>query len=717
MDIKRKCSALSVVALTCSALLLGCGSDGKDGEDGKDGVIGVDIDTTTTLSANITQAVVSDGQVTINFNLANANGVAVLGLTKDHDLRFGIAQLSRVTETIGEAEVDRGFHWQAYINTEKEPNPDWIPEGESHIKPSNQYQANVEKAAECETCFTDNGDGSYLYTYQVNIAEVTEPLTVTYDADSTQRATLELELPQVTANAFLDWQPSSESSEGIQTRNVVSIETCYTCHQMESLALHGGRRIAIENCASCHTSTSGDPESGNSVEFTYMIHAIHKGNQRMTSTADGMVAAPYKIIGYGGGIHDYGKVMYPQPPAADCSSCHLEGEGAPSDAALYKADLSNTACVGCHTEKPSQNHSSTNCVGCHNSSDTYPGTGSAEKRHGDVMKAYNDAREMGVEFSNIGLTNEGKMTFDLRILDKEGAAVAGEFINQGTRVIVAWDIDKDYPAYMEASYSNRRIRLSEGSYDADSKTFTITGSNFDMPVDAEGKTFELWSAVEVCFNKGGYGVTQVEMTECSDNTRSIEVKENPYQFVWSGTGIDPDGLIAMRRSIIDTAKCLGCHNQEVFHYDNGINCQTCHTPDKTTRSDDSYPGGKKPTSFAYKAHAAEGHYLKYAGVQSGTVMKTDCMTCHTDGGITLGRAADRVWRFGDKLTGEDIWVSSDAGTCLSCHQKYLSEAGVSHIKTNGGIIDGTDEQDVRTRASETCSTCHSPEQLMRLHAH
>ncbi|WP_394147845.1 OmcA/MtrC family decaheme c-type cytochrome [Shewanella atlantica] len=717
MDIKRKCSALSVVALTCSALLLGCGSDGKDGEDGKDGVIGVDIDTTTTLSANITQAVVSDGQVTINFNLANANGVAVLGLTKDHDLRFGIAQLSRVTETMGEAEVDRGFHWQAYINTEKEPNPDWIPEGESHIKPSNQYQANVEKAAECETCFTDNGDGSYLYTYQVNIAEVTEPLTVTYDADSTQRATLELELPQVTANAFLDWQPSSESSEGIQTRNVVSIETCYTCHQMESLALHGGRRIAIENCASCHTSTSGDPESGNSVEFTYMIHAIHKGNQRMTSTADGMVAAPYKIIGYGGGIHDYGKVMYPQTPAADCSSCHLEGEGAPSDAALYKADLSNTACVGCHTEKPSQNHSSTNCVGCHNSSDTYPGTGSAEKRHGDVMKAYNDAREMGVEFSNIGLTNEGKMTFDLRILDKEGAAVAGEFINQGTRVIVAWDIDKDYPAYMEASYSNRRIRLSEGSYDADSKTFTITGSNFDMPVDAEGKTFELWSAVEVCFNKGGYGVTQVEMTECSDNTRSIEVKENPYQFVWSGTGIDPDGLIAMRRSIIDTAKCLGCHNQEVFHYDNGINCQTCHTPDKTTRSDDSYPGGKKPTSFAYKAHAAEGHYLKYAGVQSGTVMKTDCMTCHTDGGITLGRAADRVWRFGDKLTGEDIWVSSDAGTCLSCHQKYLSEAGVSHIKTNGGIIDGTDEQDVRTRASETCSTCHSPEQLMRLHAH
>ena len=715
MDIKRKSSTLSLIALTCSALLFGCGSDGKDGEDGKDGVIGVNIDSTTTLSANINTAMVTDGTVTINFDLTNANGVAVLGLTKEHDLRFGIAQLTRVSETMGDTEVDRGFHWQAYINAEKAPNPDWIPEGESHINPSNQYQANVEKAADCDECFLDNGDGSYAYTYQVNIAAVTEPLTITYSADSTQRATLELELPQVTANAFLDWQPSSESSEDIQTRNVVSIDACYTCHQVESLALHGGRRIALENCASCHTSTSGDPESGNSVEFTYMIHAIHKGKDRMTSTPDGMVPAPYKIIGYGGGVHDYGKVMFPQGPAADCSSCHVEGEGAPANASLFKADLSNTACVGCHTEKPSQNHSSTNCIGCHNSTDTYPGTGSAEKRHGDVMKAYNDAKAISVEFSNIGLSTDGKIKFDLQIIDAAGTAIAGEFINQGTRVVVAWDSDKDYPAYADASYSNRRIRLSEGTYDANSKTFTITGNNFEMPMDAEGKTFELWSAVEVCFNKGGYGVAEVVMTQCSDNTRSIEVKDEPYHFVWAQTGMDPDAQAAARRSIIDTTKCQGCHNQEVFHYDNGVNCQTCHTSDKTTRSDESYPGGKKPTSFAYKAHGAKGHYLKYAGVQSGTVLKTDCMTCHTDDGIKLGRASDRVWRFGHKVSGEDIWVSSDAGTCLSCHQKYLSDAGASHITTNGGILDGTSEEDVHTRASETCSTCHTPKQLMSLH--
>lgn len=49
---------------------------------------------------------------------------------------------------------------------------------------------------QCDTCLVDHGDGSYSYTYQANIANVTEPLTVTYSADATQRATMELELPQ-----------------------------------------------------------------------------------------------------------------------------------------------------------------------------------------------------------------------------------------------------------------------------------------------------------------------------------------------------------------------------------------------------------------------------------------------------------------------------------------------------------------------------------------
>lgn len=708
-----------------SLAISGCGSDGKNGEDGKDGVIGVNIDSSASLQATFTNASIDAGTVKVDFTLQDANGVAVLGLTKDHDLRFGIAQLTHVVETTGEGdatvEADRGFQWQAYINAEKTPNPSWVPEGDTDITPSTQYQANVEQASKCDDCLVDNEDGSYSYTFQTNIAEVTTPLTITYDADATQRITLELEQPNVTANANYDFQPSTGNTEDIQTRDVVSIETCYTCHQPESLALHGGRRINIENCASCHTATSGDPESGNSVDFTYMIHAIHRGNERHTYDADGVqVPAPYKVIGYGGGVHNYGEVMFPQKPAADCSSCHVEGANAPANADLFKADLSNTACIGCHTEKPSAHHSSTDCVACHNSTEPYGGTGSAFKRHGDVLKAYNEAREMSVKFSDIGVDANGKFVFNVQVLDQNGAAIDGEFLDPSSRVVVAWDVDKDFPAYSEASYSNRRIALKEGVYDAATKTYTLTGTKFDIPADANGKTFELWSALKVCFNNGGYGVADIALTACAtDGVRKIEAKDAPLHFVWKDGAVDDTAKAASRRDIIDATKCQGCHNQENHHYNNDYNCQTCHTSDKTTKDNPSekYPNAKKSTSYAYKAHEAEGHYLKYAGVGSSTVVKTDCMTCHTDGGIELGRAPERTWRYGNMLTGEDIWVSSDAGACMSCHQKYLSDAGKSHIETNGGILDGVDADDVRNRAAETCQTCHTPEKVMALHGH
>ncbi|WP_372930060.1 OmcA/MtrC family decaheme c-type cytochrome [Shewanella putrefaciens] len=706
-----------------SLLLAGCGgSDGNDGADGQPGVVGVNIDSTSTLKAKFTDATVNAGKVTVNFTLENANGVAVLGLTKDHDLRFGIAQLTPVKEKVGETEADRGLQWQAYINAKKEPGT--IPSGVDNLNPSAQFQANVESASKCDTCLVDNGNGTYSYTYQANIANVTSPVAVTYNADYTQRATLELELPQVVANAHLDWQPSTGKTEGIASRNVVSIDTCYTCHQPDSLQLHGGRRLDIENCASCHTATSGDPESGNSIDFTYMIHSIHKGADRKTVNAEGVeVAAPYKIVGYGGKVIDYGKVQYPQKPAADCAACHVEGANAPANADLFKADLSNTACIACH-QTPSKSHLNVgkDCVSCHNATKPYGGTDSAAKRHGDVMKAFIDAKALVVKFSNVGVNDAGKMTFDVQVVDKDGNAVDKAYVNQDSRVVVAWDSNKDYPNDSDASYSARRIQLKTGTYNDSTKVYSMVGTGFTLPTDKDGKTFELWSALEACFNNGGYGVAEVALTDCSKaGVRKVVIKEAPYHFVWKGTGVDEGAKPGVRRDIIDAGKCQGCHNQQIYHYDNGVNCQSCHTSDKGLKTDSKYPGGKIPTSFAWKAHEREGHYLKYAGVQSGTVLKSDCATCHVEKsgtvtGITLGRAPERAWRFGDiNNNGAEIWVSSDAGTCLSCHQKYLSDAAKSHIETNGGILNGTSAVDVKNRASESCATCHTPSKLMEAH--
>lgn len=706
-----------------SLLLAGCGgSDGKDGEDGKPGVIGVNIDSTSTLKANFTDATIDAGKVTVNFTLENANGVAVLGLNKNHDLRFSIAQLTPVKEKVGESEADRGLQWQSYINDEKKPGK--MPEDTSFLKPSTQFQAAVEAANKCETCLVDNGDGSYSYTYQANIANVTTPVAVTYNADYTQRAALELELPTLAINAHLDWQPSTGKTEGIASRNVVSIETCYTCHQPESLALHGGRRIDIENCASCHTATSGDPESGNSIEFTYMIHAIHKGGERHTyDEAGAEMPAPYKIIGYGGKVIDYSKVNFPQKPAADCAACHVEGTNAPANADLFKADLSNQACIGCHTEKPSAHHTKTDCVSCHNETKPYAGTGSAAKRHGDVMKAFKDAEAMSVKFSDIAADANGNLTAKMQVLDAIGAPVDKGFVDQSTSIMVSWDSDKDFTGYKSVKLSS----TTDVVFDASTKTYALTIKELTPPTSSQ--TIQLYSDLTACFNNGGWSIPEVVMTACSEpNVRKVHIKQTPLNVVWNATGIDSSAKPSVRRDIIDAGKCQDCHGDVIYtssrgdHHANGVNCGVCHTPGKKLNSDDKYPGGKIPSSFAWKAHEREGHYLKYAGVQSGTVLKSDCATCHVEDkagnvtGIELGRSPDRTWQFGDiNNAGAPIWVSSDAGACLSCHQKYLSDAAKSHIVTNGGILDATKAEDARTMASESCATCHTPAQLMEAH--
>lgn len=705
-----------------SLLLTGCGgSDGKDGEDGKPGVVGVNINSTSTLKAKFTNATVDAGKVTVDFTLENANGVAVLGLTKDHDLRFGIAQLTPVKEKVGETEADRGYQWQAYINAKKEPGT--IPPGVDNLNPSAQFQANVESASKCDTCLVDNGDGSYSYTYQANIANVTAPVAVTYNADYTQRATLELELPQVVANAHLDWQPSTGKTEGITSRNVVSIDTCYTCHQPDSLQLHGGRRLDIENCASCHTATSGDPESGNSIDFTYMIHSIHKGADRKTVNAEGVeVAAPYKIVGYGGKVIDYGKVQYPQKPAADCSACHVEGANAPANADLFKADLSNTACIACH-QTPSKSHLTVgkDCVSCHNATKPYGGTNSAAKRHGDVMKAFTDAEAMSVKFSDIAADPSGTLTAKMQVLDATGTAIDKSFVDQETSVIVSWDSDKDFTGYKSVKLSS----AADVVFDAASKTYSLSIKGLTPP--ASSQTIQLYSDLTACFNHGGWSVPEVTMTACSEpNVRKVHIKQAPLNVVWNATGIDSNATPKARRDIIDAGKCQSCHGDVIYisrgadHHANGVNCGVCHTPTKRKSSSAGQP--VVASSFAWKAHEREGHYLKYAGVQSGTVLKSDCATCHVEKsgtvtGITLGRAPERVWVYGDLNNNSQtaIYVSSDAGTCLSCHQKYLSDAAKSHIETNGGILNGTSAADVQTRASESCATCHTPSQLMEAH--
>jgi OmcA/MtrC family decaheme c-type cytochrome len=106
-------------------------------------------------------------------------------------------------------------------------------------------------------------------------------------------------------------------------RTVVRIgENCNDCHQQ--LALHGANRVDNEqDCVTCHNpnatdlnrrpadpNTTPDLKAEQSIDFKYMVHAIH--------------AANITVYGYGNSVNDFFDVAFPGPQLSNCLACHAE---------------------------------------------------------------------------------------------------------------------------------------------------------------------------------------------------------------------------------------------------------------------------------------------------------------------------------------------------------------------------------------------------------
>lgn len=161
---------------------------------------------------------------------------------------------------------------------------------------------------------------------------------------------------------------SVDGSPVQQRRQVVSTDKCNSCHGF--LSLHGGNRNTVEECVICHNSTATDSSNpANTIQFSYMIHRIHTGENGTT---------PYKI-----GSTDFAEVRFPGD-LRNCNECHVNGsEQLPLQAGLQNvknpAGLLNpvgpitTACTGCHTSTPAASHALSNttqqlgeaCAACH----------------------------------------------------------------------------------------------------------------------------------------------------------------------------------------------------------------------------------------------------------------------------------------------------------------------------------------------------------------
>lgn len=193
-----------------------------------------------------------------------------------------------------------------------------------------------------ETASTDNGDGTFTVTSTIAIPDdATGSGVVMIDGrpveDFDGDGTYSDRVPVTNAVSYF----AITDSTATERREVVSIDKCNNCHGF--LTLHGSNRNnKIEACVICHnpnatdivvrpavtddddddvyddfTATGIDSKREESIDFKYMIHAIHAGDE----DEEGFRENGIVVYGYGGSSHDYSEVRFPGD-LKDCLACH-----------------------------------------------------------------------------------------------------------------------------------------------------------------------------------------------------------------------------------------------------------------------------------------------------------------------------------------------------------------------------------------------------------
>jgi OmcA/MtrC family decaheme c-type cytochrome len=321
----------------------------------------MEIGSATSIVGTITRVTVG-GPPVVEFQLADANGVPLKGLTTSN-ISFAVAQL--VPGLNGTAS-----QWKSYIY--KTVNPGACPAGVPACATASQTQAATE--AGTNGTLVDNGDGTYQYTFKTDITQVPG---VVYNANLTHRVAFQFSGLAQGNNGAYTFQPSTGATTGIFSREIIAISTCNNCHTM--LKEHGGGRVEAQYCVMCHNPGTTDPETGNTLDMTVMIHKIHSGMTLPSiQTSGGVNTTPtlgigYWIVGNKQSLNNFNTVLYPQD-TRNCETCHVQGTATLPDAANYNTVPTTKACGACHDTvnfATGANHASgivaddSQCTSCH----------------------------------------------------------------------------------------------------------------------------------------------------------------------------------------------------------------------------------------------------------------------------------------------------------------------------------------------------------------
>jgi len=727
--------------LFASALLFACSGDtgptgpaggtgaagpiGPPGPQGDPGSTTVAVETAENINVSYDSITVpaGGGAPTVVVRLKNDAGFGLTGLPAS-SMWFALSQLS-------DGQAGSSSEWQSYITQDSAGITD--------------AQAGNEIAAFGGT-FTDNGDGTYTYTFAQALTDY--PAGPVYDENKIHRLGLEIRtsfqefLPEniPANNAPFDFLPSGGAVDDDDNRLIVNNDTCNACH--DNLEFHGEARFDIEYCVVCHNPYSIDGETvnetwGGTVDMKEMIHKIHFG-ENLTNG--------YFIFGFGGTLHDYSNIEFTQD-VRNCQTCHNDSNPDVPQASNWFQVQNRSACGSCHDDIDwtAGDHpgglvftDDSLCVQCHGEDSTaanealrvknahvIPEAVAAQAFEYDVVSVSNGApgqtptvsiRVLDPTDPNYA-TDPGSTAYDIN--DPAGPFQVG---SSRLRVDIAWttsqlgnmDPNDDLTRAPDAGvpFAPIVIDFQTGATNDGNNVFTKTATDA-IPTGITGSGI---AALE--------GRPQVDL---GNGLESLAVAGDSLSFVITDT------VPVDRRKVVDIDKCNDCHKTLALHGDNRVGntelCSTCHNPNATD-IDKRVAGSECDTELGlidtsidlkrmiHRIHAGNVGVCGYRNsahdytdvVYPGKL--NDCEGCHIAGtyypvdptavlGTSERAGTDR------SLLADDTVISPNSAVCSSCHMDSLA---MNHMLQNGGDFDADKDENgvLISSSSETCELCHGP---------
>jgi OmcA/MtrC family decaheme c-type cytochrome len=669
--------------------LAGC-DDGDDGQPGPPGPpAGVDIANATEVNAVIDSARIGSPPV-VDFSLSDGNGNPVKNLPASA-ISFDFAKL--VPGTDGNASA-----WQSYINTIEEPG----------VGPGTEPQVQAVTENGSAGTLVDNNDGSYTYTFALDVTNVTDPIPVSYQPSLTHRVSFEIRGFAPVSNPTYDFRPSDNATDGLFTREIADIALCNGCH--ENLSLHGGARFEQKECVTCHNPGSADANSGNTVDMTVMTHKIHYG----VNLPSVMAGQDYCIYGFRDSLHCYGDVVYPQD-IRNCNGCHDADDPDTPDASNWYEQPTEAACGSCHDDVnfvTGENHGpgipadNTLCITCHA---TNPDS-AIEVRQAHRMLAVEQTANYQFNIPTVDFLGPGTApTVAFSVTDPQNNDAPYDLANDAE---LAASPLRFYVAWNTIDYSN----AGNGVDNSQPEGTNVFDAGVLQASDNGDFTYSLTLGTVAPAATGSGVITFEGNVASADGVVPVTTS-----FKYFGITDDPMSPVPHRASA-DIERCDDCHALTSFHgstrNDSIESCEVCHVAD-AARGGDPSRGPMDMKHFLHRKHAVDD--ILYPQRVS------NCLACHTDDGFypvsaDSGVLATSVDRGPDTVDPTDNnRITANTAACGVCHTS--ADARV-HMEQNGGSFDACQETDktVRQRVDicgpsgdksgtllrESCATCHGP---------